>query len=285
LTSSAYYACFHLATGQTGAAEFWRWLTWHTPDSSFSFQVPRNAWQTVQGTVRLALGGRVRAFHSGPVELGALLALLAVAAFLILRRGRGPAGAATIRDAAWFLWSWIAAYVGFLFFWLPRNTFYRLFYLPPLALLAGAALRRWGGRRAMFAVAALLGAWNYLFYIHPNSLVDTNAVVRAAVAMHSIWKPGTWVYQGSFNADNWTVFAFNPRVMFKDIDRTKLTQTAAELRGFEESGRETWIDQSGMDLLASDRAGSEWLGGHTRPGFKRAFSDGKHRVGFDRLFP
>jgi hypothetical protein len=115
--------------------------------------------------------------------------------------------------------------------------------------------------------------------------VETNTVVRAALAMHRSWKDGTWVYQGTFNTDNWTVFCFNPQVMFKGLDVAKLMETTKELKGFEEAGHEAWIDQSGIDLLASDPAGTQWLSEHTRPGFKREFSDSKHRVGFDRLFP
>ena len=137
----------------------------------------------------------------------------------------------------------------------------------------------------MYVAAAFLGGWNYLFYIHPNSLVETNPVVRAALAMQSIWKPGTWVYQGSFNPDNWTVFCFNPQVMFKGVDRGKLSEIAIELKSFEEAGHETWIDQSGIDLLGSDPVGIQWLTEHTRPGFKREFYDRKHRLSFDRLFP
>jgi hypothetical protein len=286
-SSSAYYACFHIATGQTGLAAYLRWITWHTPDAASSFAAARNAWLTLRGTARLAVGGRLTAFHSGPLGLGVVLVLLGAGSVLVLRNpGRtykldldaAPAAGA-------FLWTWVTVYVGFLFFWLPQNTFYRLFYLPPLALLAGAALRKWGGRRALFAVVALLGAWNFLFYVYPNSLVETNAITRAAVTMRPLWKPGTWVYQGSFNPDNWVVFCFNPQVLFRSVDRGKLAETALDLKAFEEAGREAWIDQSGIDLLESDHAGAEWLAAHTRPGFKRDFSDGKHRVSFDRLFP
>jgi hypothetical protein len=288
LTSAAYYTCFHIATGQSDLPGYLRWIAWHTPDSSFTFGVARNALLTLRGTLRLLLGGRAGSFHSGPVELAVLVALFGVGLVVVLRSGAGrarqPAPATSPRMAP-FLWSWVAVYAGFLFFWLPQNTFYRLFYLPPLLLLAGSALRRWAGRRALFAVAATLGAWNYLFYIHPNSLVETNTVVRAALAMHPVWKQGTWVYQGSFNPDNWTVFCFNPQVMFKGLDRAKLMETTGELKSFEQAGHESWIDQSGIELLSSDAATSQWLRAHTRPGYKREFSDSKHRVVFDRLFP
>jgi len=283
-SSAAYYTCFHLATGQTEVAGYLRWITWHTPDSAVSFNVARNTWLTLRGTLRLALGGRVGAFHSGLLPLGGMLALLGLGVILVLRTGPGrerqPASPARA-----FWGSWIAVYVGFLFFWLPQNTFYRLFYLPPVVVLAATALRKWGGRRAMEAAFGLLGVWNYLFYIHPRSLVETNPVLRAALAMRPAWKPGTWVYQGSFNADNWIVFAFNPQVMFKGLNREKLIETTRELKSFAETGHQTWLDQSGIDLLESDQVGSQWLTEHTRPGFKREFYDGKSRLSFVRLFP
>ena len=284
-SSAAYYTCFHIATGHSDIAGYLRWITWHTPDASSSFAVARNAWFTVRGTARLAVGGRFGAFHSGPVAVTAVLALLGLGAALVLQNpGRSPEPAEA-KDARAFLWTWVAVYIVFLFFWLPQNTFYRLFYLPPLVLPAGTALRKWGGRRALFAAAALLGVWNYLFYIHPNSLTENNALARAAVTMRSLWMPGTWVYEASLTPDNWVVFCFNPQVSFRNVDPAILTETTNDLKGFQEAGREAWIDQSGIDLLTADRAGNEWLKEHTRPEFQRDFSDGKHRVRFDRLFP
>jgi hypothetical protein len=271
-TSAAYFLCFHFATGQWGLAEYWHWITWHTPDSSFSFNVARNAWLSLRGTARLFVGGKFGQFHSGFLELAILLALVGVGALFVLK-----AEPATERPRPTaFLVSWIAVYVVFLFFWLPQNTFYRLFYLPPVILL----LR--GRPRVLYAALCLLGAWNYLFYIHPDSLVQANPLVVAGQTMRAVWKPGTWVYLGSFNADNWTVFCFDPQVNFKNLDRRTL---AAEIEEFARAGRETWIDQSGIDLLSSDPAGRQWLAEHTRPGFRRTFPDPKHRISFDRLFP
>jgi hypothetical protein len=130
-TSAAYFLCFHFATGQWGLAEYWHWITWHTPDSSFSFNVARNAWLSLRGTARLFVGGKFGQFHSGFLELAILLALVGVGALFVLK-----AEPATERPRPTaFLVSWIAVYVVFLFFWLPQNTFYRLFYLPPVILL------------------------------------------------------------------------------------------------------------------------------------------------------
>ena len=169
-TSAAYFTCFYWVSGRADVEAYLRWITWHTPDSSFAFSVARNAWLTIRGTVRLALGGKISAFHPRLVELGSVITLVAIGAGLVPREEDRPAGP---RFAAWFLWVWIFVYVGFLFFWMPQNTFYRLFYLPPVVLLAGIGLRQWGGRRALYAAVALIGTWNFLFYIYPDSLVET----------------------------------------------------------------------------------------------------------------
>jgi hypothetical protein len=282
LTSAAYYTCFHFATGQWSAGAYWRWITWHTPDSSFSFNLARNAWFTIRGTARLAAGGRLSAFHSGLWELIAIMVLLGLTAVLVWKRPRNDPES---RSAGAFLWAWIAVYAGFLFFWLPQNTFYRLFYLPPLILVTVAALRQWGGSRALYTAATLLGTWNYLFYIHPDSLVETNTLVRAALAMRPVWKAGTWVYLGSWNADDWTIFCFNPQVNFKSLERTRLAETTRELQSFAAEGRETWIDRSGIELLDSERGGRQWLCEHSKSGYRYEFSDSKYRVRFERLFP
>jgi hypothetical protein len=59
----------------------------------------------------------------------------------------------------------------FLFFWLPQNTFYRLFYLPALILLFGLLLaarpHRISRTLAVFVIAVALA--NFLFMIYPFS--------------------------------------------------------------------------------------------------------------------
>jgi hypothetical protein len=285
LTSAAYYACFRLATGYAAVSEFFRWITYHTPDSSFSFAAVRNAWLSSRGTMRLFVGGRAGLVRHSLAALGVVLPVLAAGAFFVWTTTGKHDRLPISWSAKAFLWSWIAPYALFLFFWMPQNTFYRLFYLPPLAILAGGAIEKLGGRRAMFAAAGLLGAWNFLFYIYPHSMAEANPVLRAALAVRPVWKPGTWVYVGSFNADNWTVFCFNPQVTFKGIGRMSAAEIGDEVKNFEKAGHEAWIDRSGLDLLQAGGGEKEWLTSHTRPQFKLEFSDSKHKIAFARLFP
>jgi hypothetical protein len=67
---------------------------------------------------------------------------------------------------------WTFLYVVFLFFWLPQNTFYRLFYLPALILLFGLLLAAKPHRisRTLAAFVVALALANFLFLIYPFSL-------------------------------------------------------------------------------------------------------------------
>ena len=283
LSTAAFYLCFFINTAHTGVGEFLRWITWHTPDAHFSFSLGRSLWFTVRGTGRLALGGRLDAFHSGVLELLVLLVLVASGAYWTFRARIGKDRESLPFPRA-FLWIWVAVYVLFLIFWLPQNTFYRLFYLPPLVFVAGVLFRGNARRWVLFGVVAFLGIWNYLFYIHPNSLVENNPVLRAALAMRPEWKPGTWVYVGSLNTDDWTVFCFNPQVNFKDVDLSHLPEMTGEMAAFEKAGHQVWIDQSARDVLQSSEAGRMWLSAHTRPGWMKGLGDSKHKITFTRIF-
>lgn len=155
--SASYYECFHLATGHTDAAGYLRWITGHTPDASSSSRVARNAWLTIRGTARLAVGGRLGAFHSSPVELAALLALLGAGVVLVRAGtpGRSPEpGIPAPQGAGAFLWSWVAVYVGFLFLAAAEHLLPSVLFASPggaggrgAAKVAGAAGAVRGGQR------------------------------------------------------------------------------------------------------------------------------------------
>lgn len=124
LSSGAYYTCFQIATGQTDLAAFVRWVTYHTPDSDFSFDAVHNAWLTIRGTARLLVGGRVSNFDSGRiVDLGVLVGLSAFGMVFVRRAGPARSREPYHKLLPLFC-SWVMAYAAFLFFWLPQNTFY-----------------------------------------------------------------------------------------------------------------------------------------------------------------
>ena len=64
---------------------------------------------------------------------------------------------------------WLATYVVFLFFWLPWNTFYKLFCLPPIIVILAHLLMPYRGPRRyrLILFVATLALANLGFYIYP----------------------------------------------------------------------------------------------------------------------
>src|SRR5262245_6590319 len=127
--------------------DFMRWVVSHAQDVSFSFDLPGNIWTSVRGHIRLVLGGNLRLVlaQRSPVSLVAAIALGVSLLLLIKRLLQIPPAfrrpmRSDVRRLLPFLLLWWASYAAFLVVWLPRNTFYRLFYLPALVVLGSALI-------------------------------------------------------------------------------------------------------------------------------------------------
>src|SRR6185369_2410632 len=120
-----------------------------------------NLQYSLRGHVRLLFGGRFSSLKCrvDPVVVVLLLGLVGAALFGIfeaVRNFRPVKLHLESQQKTVLLLSlvWTAVYVVFLFFWLPQNTFYRLFYLPALILLLGLALAPIKNSRALAAFVA-----------------------------------------------------------------------------------------------------------------------------------
>lgn len=264
VTGIAYLAAYGR---QPGGTSLWAWLTYHSPDSAFSWDLGRNLVLTVQSNVRLLVNSRPGDVfrHPDPVSL-ATLAAFAVAlgwviVTLIRRRawrlpspgpaGGHPAAASWVRVGV----AWLIPYLAFLFVWLPGNTFYRLFYLPALILLLGAWLL-WRGApaaglgRLPLAVAMLVGLFNLGFFIAPCAQVRSNPPLALAVRMQERWSGPTTVGYGDFNPDNWTLRYFNPATRWVAVDPAGgLDGFRRLLAGQQREGRTVWLDSSAVRTL------------------------------------
>ena len=254
VTSAVYFACFHAVTGRGDLRDYANWVAYHTPDSHFSFQIFRSVGLSLLGTARLFAGGGVRLFHASIVS--AVAALIAACAIALLWRMRSHFRS---EAPAALCWIWLGVYALFLLFWMPQNTFYRLFYWPPLAML----IAQWFSKRPCCAAVfiSVLALWNFLFFVYPHSRPESNRALMAAEAMRGVWQPGAIVFEGSFHADNWLIWYFNPEVVFKDLDGDPVgeMESAAAVR-------EVWLEESGANRLRSTEDGAEWLEQHARPG-------------------
>ncbi|HPB28984.1 MAG TPA: hypothetical protein PK017_12120 [Acidobacteriota bacterium] len=264
VTGAAYLAAYGR---QPGGTSLWAWLTYHSPDSAFSWDLGRNLVLTVQSNVRLLVNSRPGDVfrHPDPVSLAALAAFAAalgwVIVTLIRRRawrlpppdpaGCLPAAALWVRVGV----AWLIPYLAFLFVWLPGNTFYRLFYLPALILLLGAWLLRHGAPAAgpgrLPAVAAVLvGLFNLGFFIVPCAQVRSNPPLELAVRMQGRWSGPTTVGYGDFNPDNWTLRYFNPATRWVAVEPGNgLAGFRRLLADQQREGRTVWLDSSAVRTL------------------------------------
>lgn len=275
---ATYCYCFYLASGTYDAARFTRWVTHYSPEARFSFDVMSNLGYTLRGHLRLFFSGRLSLldglFTAPIILLIVVLVALVVLWFVLIIRGLTkenwrklppvPRSRLAILAALWIL-----IYIVFLFFWLPQNTFYRLFYLPAIILLLGEIFNAWGAGKAaersyrLAIFAAIMFVSNFLFFIYPYSRAETYAPLAAALEMNKVWQPGTVVYYASENSDNSLFQYFNRAAIWMKLPEAGSLDT--ELRNAYDAGKEVWLEASAIDQLQKTPEGREWIARHTRP--------------------
>ena len=184
LIVATYAYLFYLAAPTFDTVRLLRWVTSYSPDADTSFNFWSNLQYTLRGQVRLFFGGRFNLLKGliNPFVILLVVCLVVAVALLLfdtfrnlghLRRIRELSLEAREKNVLVLSLLWIVVYLVFLFFWLPQNTFYRLFYLPALIVAFGvgiSALRanlRPQRRLATFVIAVALA--NFLFLIYPFS--------------------------------------------------------------------------------------------------------------------
>jgi len=278
LVFTTYYYCFYLITGTWSPARFAQWGTSYSPDASFSFDFLSNLGYTLRGNVRLFFNARPSSLRG--LLSPAIVVTIAVFAVLVLLWLIAIVRGARLRNfRTKDLWArlfgerpmkiyllWIGLYIVFLFFWLPHNTFYRLFYLPPIILLVASWLiTRTGHEKPTYRLGlfvAVMALSNFLFFIYPNSHAEKYPPLSLALEMNSVWKPGTVVYFHSENSDNNLVAYFNPAIEWRPL--RSFDQMSPELKQIYDEGKTAWLEASAIDQMQAKPGGSEWLARHGR---------------------
>ena len=272
-----YFWSFYLLTGSVAPARFARWITSYSPDASFSFDPLSNLGYSLRGNLRLFFNARLSLLRGllNPVIIatvvvfGTVLLLWFLSVIKQLKRRRPDPGKAFAKlkadKLAQLCLVWIGLYLVFLFFWLPHNTFYRLFYLPAVILLGASLLKvnrrdefRPTWRLGLFV--AVMGLFNFLFFIYPYSHIDKNPPLSLAMEMNGVWQPGTIVYFRADNTDNNMVAYFNPAIEWRPLPGFE--QMGAELKQLDAEGKSAWLDASAIDELRSSPEGTDWLASH-----------------------
>lgn len=289
LIVAMYALVFYVATGSMDVMRLLRWTTSYSPDADTRFALWSNLTYSLRGEVRLFFGGRMNLLSGllNPFVL-LLIGVLIVAALLLVpavawnllrlrRRWRGVRLLPRQKTVLLLALLWAAVYLVFLFFWLPQNTFYRLFYLPALIIIIGLALSavpQLGHRRtyatALFVLA--VGLANFLFLIYPFSHVEKYPPLEFALQMNREWPRGTVIYYGAQNSDAALVRYFNRSTHWRPLP--------AELSSLSNNG---WLETTAIDRLSADPEGARWLQTHTRKDSLRELNNGANRIRFIAL--
>ncbi|MBV8818121.1 MAG: hypothetical protein JO022_07170, partial [Acidobacteriaceae bacterium] len=251
---------------------FLQWLTAHSPDSHFSFNPIRDAALTIRGTFRLILGGKLSEF---PHDAVSILALVSLAIALIVFIRSKPRLPLIQPGAQWLIWT--AAYLVFLFFWMPQNTFYRLFYLPPLI-----ALFRIPKHATVLTFIPVLTLWNFTFEIYPQSRPQANASLNFALAHRSDWQAGTPVVYHTFHPDLWTISYFDSQAAWVGIDDANPNRLEQLLQYARRERTELWFEATAYDLLMANAQARAWLASNG-PVHLLEYKDEKHDFRFYHL--
>ena len=292
ITVAMYSAAFVAHFGTFHLPSLLRWVTSHSQDVSFSFAIGENLVTSVVGHIKLVLGGRVPLIRAvwDPFLALTTAALIALATLLVLRlRSGGKLNVGNgYSHATWMASIWIGIYFAFLLVWLPRNTFYRLFYLPGLLILLGTFIAGTRKRhyRLALAVAALF-FWNLGFHIYPYAQPAANPTLQNAQALQTIWSPGTIVYWDVYAADNRTIQYFNPQVKWKELwGRAWVGDIQQTMDAASAAGKGLWFDLPALERFAAeDHEFQAWLATNCQLGSKYEFTNGNHRTGFVQLIP
>jgi hypothetical protein len=301
LTMTVYCYLFSLAAGGFDAHEFGRWITSYSPDADTGFHFWSNLQYSLRGQVRLFFGGRFNLLKDlvNPFIL-VLLASLVGAVVLLIFAALKNAG--NVLHTRWLkqhrlesrqktvlLLSllWLTVYLVFLFFWLPQNTFYRLFYLPAIILLIGLTLSSLKldparSRRFTAVFVAAVALANFLFLIYPFSHVEKYPPLAFAQNMNREWVPGTTIYYNAENSDEGLVRYFNPSTRWRLLPKA-IDSLETELTEIYNNGGTAWLETTAIDRFSSTPAGVRWLETHLRKESWRELNDGAYKIRFAQV--
>jgi len=300
-TSSIYYGGFLLRFGKADLVSFVSWMTSYSPEVSFSSDFLRNAAYSLRGHHRLFFKLRIRIFREIADPLAYMVAfvlLIAVVVFfykLVIHRRQLKSILVTTFNRKW--WTapplpavvlWLGSYLIFLFFWLPQNTFYRMFYLPAILLLFGVLLSDQQRKRtyttAVFAAVVFL--WNLAFSALPDTNPRVNPPLQFAQEMGSEFGVGDTVYYAIFNTDDWMIRYFNPQTVWKPIEMDHLAGIEGELDDLYRDNKRAWLDTTAVDQIESAGGNyQEWLDHHAQPGAHYELIKPGYRIRFLKLVP
>ena len=288
-TLASYIAAFRLQNGAWSFGSFTSWVASHAGDVAFSFQLFRDLRISLLSWAQLFVVGRPSIVHyAHPLTIFLLAALAGVLVLLIAGIVQRPGGPIGVRGDSgelldWlptrhFALIWLASYAIFLVFWLPNNTFYKLFPLPAVMIFLATYWRpntEISLRSPLVMAVALVGLFNLTFGIIPYSENDANAAVAFALGLREPLRGNVVIYFNSVGPDDNLVKYFSPSALWKPATTTSAID--ADL----DSGKAVWLETSAIETYAA--RDSAWLTQRLLGAERHELVDAKHNIRFVRL--
>ena len=293
-----FYLCFYLQTANPNFRSLAGWLTSYSSEVGFVFNVKESVIYTMRGHIRLLFGGRFNfvgeVISPFTVTLTGVWIIACVA--LVIQMIRKPQENRVERERinhrtqlVVLCVVWATFYLVFLFFWIPQNTFYRLFYLPSLVVLSGVLLkrlefsdmRRW--RAALLAIIVALS--NFLFLIYPYAQVRKNTPLFLALEMNNIWSEKTVVYFSQRSSDSALFSYFNPTTTWKKVESIETEEFENELKQIYSNGGTVWLETSAFNQIDRQEGGQQWLIAHSREQSTYKLTDPAYDVRLVQILP
>lgn len=155
---------------------------------------------------------------------------------------------------------WVCPYVLFLLSWEPYLLHYRVYYVPPLALLFVLVLWNYHRRtgRSVSGAAALaiiaLSFFNFAFFIGPKLRISSNPLVAAARKAKNKWDEHTVIYFTENSPADGAFRYFNITPEWRVTTPKALMKLDDEIRRIYAAGGTVWVNDS-----ASKSIDHNWL--------------------------
>lgn len=277
VTFGIYCLSFYLQTGSLDFGKLVVWLTHFSPEIGFVFNIKESLIHTFRGEIKLFFEGRFNFLKEivNPFTIFLIVVLLTALVGLVVQiyqiwrdRRIEKLGNSNIefRSLTLLCVVWASTYLIFLFFWIPMNTFYRMFYLPSFIILIGILLCRHDlpEKRKWLAPSfvVVMAVSNFLFFIYPYSHVRKVTPLELALNMNSIWSKGSVIYYSRMESDNQLIKYFNPYTSWKRVEETEIDDLESEMRTIYEQGGDVWMETTAFEEFSRSDAGTEWLNIH-----------------------
>lgn len=299
ITFGAFCFSFYYLSKNFIVKDFFRWLTWYSPEVGFVSDPLKILSLLIKSHSKLLFDGRFNFFSFNFIDTILLALLIISVLFFIYKtiRNREIFGQIwkTIRNKEFYTGNifvlcilWILPFFLFLAVFIPGNSFYRLFYVPPVVILFGVIIefvarsKRTESRHLVFGVAIVFLV-NFIFFVHPSNKIREDSPLTLALEMNKQFTGNSVIFYDRIDPDNNLVKYYNQDVEWIKIENAEEFQTNL-VKSFGENNS-TWIDDSAFKKINSTPELLRFFSANFEEKERFQLNDPAHSVKFIRVEP